>query len=242
MDYLNTRFRNGGQAQHLDDLEDILNSPAPALDSASSTADSQPLSDKRSLSQEASPSASAHQPAAASVSDQSASSSGAQTHCDRQAQEPTSPPPPSEDAGKQPAAAGKRFSLITAYQSASAPLASAWAYVPNYTLLRQDVQGSEALPDSHSNRLPFLLHYMAQNKGATAAAAVAGAAAGGVVAGPLGMAAGAKSGAFMVAVGAAAAGAAQQYFLPSGLHTSADANTDAGMPSSTTRQESAAVS
>ena len=32
---------------------------------------------------------------------------------------------------------------------------------------------------------------MAQNKGATAAAAVAGAAAGGVVAGPLGMAAGA---------------------------------------------------
>ncbi|KAL0031941.1 hypothetical protein WJX79_007189 [Trebouxia sp. C0005] len=119
-----TRFGSHLQAQHLDDLEDILNSPAPALDHPATT-------------------------------------ENLRTHLQR----------------LKP---------------------------------QMDTQSSTG----QSTRLPFLLEHMARNKGATAAATIAGAAAGGAIAGPLGIAAGAKSGAFMIAVGAAAAGAAQHYYSP----------------------------
>ncbi|KAL0055036.1 hypothetical protein WJX82_006154 [Trebouxia sp. C0006] len=134
-----TRFGSHSQAQHLDDLEDILNSPAPALD--------------------------------------------------------------------QPAQQVQSTALLT-YQSASAPIAAVWARLPEH-LQRLKPQMDTESSTGPSTRLPFLLEHMARNKGATAAATIAGAAAGGAIAGPLGIAAGAKSGAFMVAVGAAAAGAVQ---------------------------------
>lgn len=213
MKYWTTSFRTGQQAQHLDDLEDILNSPAPALGSQVTSID-KPSSDAECPVNRITPAVSLPTSIAKdSQPDQSVSLAPAHLQpCNRvagpslQGQLPVTC---SEEPGQT-----RRLSVwSSAYHSASAPLTAVWARVPEQVQRYTPLWATESDRD-HTGRLPFLLEHMARNKGATAAATIAGAAAGGAIAGPLGIAAGAKSGAFMVAIGAAAAGAAQHYYLP----------------------------
>lgn len=193
MSHWTTRFTPRQQVQGLDDLEDILNSPSPALGPTSFDP--------------------GHLPAA-NPSQQVGSSLA--VSCE--AAQPDLLPKGHRHATRDAIESQKASVWSTAYQSASAPLAAVWARIPqqlqNFPSLKASDVGSGNQSTFNSQ---YLLDLMARNKAATAAATVAGAAAGGAVAGPFGMAAGAKTGALMVAVGAAAAGAAQHYYLPVAL-------------------------
>lgn len=208
-----TRFGSHSQAQHLDDLEDILNSPAPALDHPASTEDScVACQDTRAQDSTTEPPSNSTPAAAQQIQPSALLSSSAQSH-DAPHGASNMQADANGNASKKPRHGGQLSVWNTAYQSASAPIAAVWARLPEH-LQRLSPQTDVESSTQQSTRLPFLLEHMARNKGATAAATLAGAAAGGAIAGPLGIAAGAKSGAFMVAVGAAAAGAAQHYYLP----------------------------
>ncbi|DBB08767.1 TPA: hypothetical protein ACH3X3_007433 [Trebouxia sp. C0006] len=206
-----TRFGSHSQAQHLDDLEDILNSPAPALDQPGTTQTACTACQDIGAQVPTTDSLTTSTPAAAQqVQSTALLSSSAQSH---DASASNMQADVTDNACEKPSRNGQLSVWNTAYQSASAPIAAVWARLPEH-LQRLKPQMDTESSTGPSTRLPFLLEHMARNKGATAAATIAGAAAGGAIAGPLGIAAGAKSGAFMVAVGAAAAGAAQHYYLP----------------------------
>ncbi|DBA88723.1 TPA: hypothetical protein ACH3X1_004148 [Trebouxia sp. C0004] len=214
MDYWKrTRFGSHSQAQHLDDLEDILNSPAPALDHPATTEDVCPVcQDTRAQDSTTEALSTSSTAAAQQIPSTALLSSSAQSH-DASHDVAEMQANATGHASEEPHHVGQLSVWNTAYQTASVPIAAVWARLPEH-LQRLNPQTDADSSTGQSTRLPFLLEHMARNKGATAAATLAGAAAGGAIAGPLGIAAGAKSGAFMVAVGAAAAGAAQHYYLP----------------------------
>ncbi|KAA6418462.1 MAG: hypothetical protein FRX49_11622 [Trebouxia sp. A1-2] len=206
-----TRFGSHLQAQHLDDLEDILNSPAPALDHPATTENLRTVCQDTTAQDPTTEPLPTSTPAAAQqVQSTALLSSSVQSH---DASASNTQADVTGNACEKPSHVGQLSVWNTAYQSASAPIAAVWARLPEH-LQRLKPQMDTQSSTGQSTRLPFLLEHMARNKGATAAATIAGAAAGGAIAGPLGIAAGAKSGAFMIAVGAAAAGAAQHYYSP----------------------------
>lgn len=206
-----TRFGSHSQAQHLDDLEDILNSPAPALDHPSTTENwCVACQDTRAQDPTTEPQPASTPAAAQQIQSIPLLSASAQSY---DASASNMQADVTGNASEEPGHVEQLSVWNTAYQSASAPIAAVWARLPEH-LQRLKPQSDTEFSTGQSTRLPFLLEHMVRNKGATAAATIAGAAAGGAIAGPLGIAAGAKTGAFMVAVGAAAAGAAQHYYLP----------------------------
>lgn len=220
MNYWTTRFNPGQQAHGLDDLEDILNSPSPALGPTSFDPGHLPAAD---CSQQSASAADSTGPAAISKSGSAAanavqrpsSATGSSLAVSSESAQPDLLLRGHRHAPGDAVEAQKASVWKTAYQSASAPLAAVWARIPEQLQRIPSLTASDVSSENQSTfRSQYLLDLMAKNKAATAAATVAGAAAGGAVAGPLGMAAGAKTGALMVAVGAAAAGAAQHYYLP----------------------------
>ena len=206
------------QAQHLDDLEDILNSPAPALDHPATTENLCVVSQHTRAQDLTTEAPSTSTPAAArQVESTALLSSSAQSH-DTSASNMQADV--TSNALEEPSHVGQLSVWNTAYQSASSPIAAVWARLPEQLqrlkpqtvsrekgllLAAHDLVQSNAnlaiigtLQDADSStgqstRLPFLLEHMARNKGATAAATIAGAAAGGAIAGPLGIAAGTAS-------------------------------------------------
>ncbi len=211
-------FGAGQPPQHLDDLEDILNSPAPALDSA---AHSTPRGSSDMELNCDSPAQGLPHSTAEPQPDQSLSSTAQpQPQTDSQSADLSRnqqfPASSAEESGQ----ARKLSVWSTAYQSASTPITAVWARVPEHLQRLKSnlvharskcssecahhlqcqgnnqhhdtlLQNSPSEPDEQqSRRLPFLLDQMGRNKAATAAATVAGAAAGGAIAGPFGIAAG----------------------------------------------------
>lgn len=202
------------QAQHLDDLEDILNSPAPALDQPATTETACTACQDTRSQDLIKDSLTTSTPAAAQqVQSTALLSSSAQSH-DSSASNMQAV---TDNACEKPSRDGQLSVWNTAYQSASAPIAAVWARLPEHLqrLKPQMVSNERTTNAAHdmmcnsvplftiigtlqdtesctgqSTRLPFLLEHMARNKGATAAATIAGAAAGGAIAGPLGIAAG----------------------------------------------------
>lgn len=199
----------------MDDLEDILNSPSPALDSTSADPRQLPAAD---WSARAVPAPDSNIPADAAhcVQGLSGASSNSTATCSESADPALTTQLPSL-ANKNATESKKASVWSTAYHSASAPLAAAWARIPDqlqnlpsltvaeYIKLPRQCSPClsvaytvsstlQAVHDTCKNhcttRSQYLLDLMARNKAATAAATVAGAAAGGAVAGPFGIAAG----------------------------------------------------
>ena len=124
-----TLWRLGQPAQGLDDLEDILNSPAPALDSTSvdrHLSSSAVCLGPASAPQSAAPAHSTDSGSAAAPSAQGLSGNSAASSLPDLDQLTQLPRRTTTDA-----ADSKKASVwITAYQSASIPLAAAWASIP----------------------------------------------------------------------------------------------------------------
>lgn len=203
------------QQHHLEDLEEILNTPSPALNhevSSSVFLEGQPVpviqrssSEPNLLSHAASALSSVQQPAAAiSLDKQVAGSQQAAEHILQDAAAPDS----RSSRLQQQLLAWQS----SAYETTVAPLAAIRSRMKGEH--QTQAQGSHGSWLTARPQLPNLMEHLVNNRSAAIAASVAGGAAGGAIAGPLGVAAGAKTGAFMIAVGAAAAGAAQQYYLP----------------------------
>lgn len=213
-------WRTGQQAHGLDDLEDILNSPSPALGPTSFDPGHLPAAD---CSQQSASAADSTGPAAISKSGSAAanavqrpsSATGSSLAVSSESAQPDLLLRGHRHAPGDAVEAQKASVWKTAYQSASAPLAAVWARIPEQLqripsltvtyltkqckhILHSDcltvtlaLQASDVSSENQSTfRSQYLLDLMAKNKAATAAATVAGAAAGGAVAGPLGMAAG----------------------------------------------------
>ena len=207
----------GAQAQELDDLEDILNTPSPALDRPANN--SRPL-----LAREGNTSETSFVSEAATQTDATATAAEHQITSLALEESTTSELPDSPlqvhttsdttcNSITQPQQLTPWNSVL---QSASAPIVAAWAQIPQQLQRFKSQKVSlqwhrfclrscscwavvfEAFmqePDPTSERQTlyrpqYILEFMARNPAATAAATVAGAAAGGAVAGPLGMAAG----------------------------------------------------
>lgn len=121
-----TLWRLGQQAQSLDDLEDILNSPAPALGYTSvdrHQSSSAVCSELTSAPDSDAPANSTDSGSAAAPSGQGLSAASSLPDLDQVTQLP-------RRATTDAADSEKASVWSTAYQSASVPLAAAWASIP----------------------------------------------------------------------------------------------------------------
>ena len=120
------------QAQHLDDLEDILNSPAPALDHPASTEDScVACQDTRAQDSTTEPPSNSTPAAAQQIQPSALLSSSAQSH-DAPHGASNMQADANGNASKKPRHGGQLSVWNTAYQSASAPIAAVWARLPEH--------------------------------------------------------------------------------------------------------------
>ncbi len=117
------------QAQHLDDLEDILNSPAPALDHpATSENVCTVCQDTRGQDATTDELPTSTPAAAQQIQSTALLASSAQTH-DVSASMPADV---TGNACEKPSHDGQLSVWNTAYQSASAPIAAVWARLPEH--------------------------------------------------------------------------------------------------------------
>ena len=117
----------GHQAQHLDDLEDILNSPSPALDKAAAGVDLSET-DTDSVTQQGSGSQALLASTAKAQQDQSTALSDAPAQSSYQ----SSQEHVLDNVTPKPSQAGQLSVWTTAYQSASAPVAAVFARIPEH--------------------------------------------------------------------------------------------------------------
>ncbi len=118
------------QAQHLDDLEDILNSPAPALDPPATTETScTACQDTRAQDPTAEVLTTSTPAAAQQVQSTALLSSSAQSH---DASASNMQADVIGNACEKPSRDGQLSVWNTAYQSASAPIAAVWARLPEH--------------------------------------------------------------------------------------------------------------
>lgn len=117
----------GHQAQHLDDLDDILNSPSPALGKEAADVDLSET-DTDTFTQQGSGSQARPASTAEAQQDQSTASSGTPAQSSHQSlQERVL-----DKVTSQPDQAGQLSVWTTAYQSASAPVAAVFARIPEH--------------------------------------------------------------------------------------------------------------
>lgn len=118
------------QAQHLDDLEDILNSPAPALDQPGTTQTACTACQDIGAQVPTTDSLTTSTPAAAQqVQSTALLSSSAQSH---DASASNMQADVTDNACEKPSRNGQLSVWNTAYQSASAPIAAVWARLPEH--------------------------------------------------------------------------------------------------------------
>lgn len=118
------------QAQHLDDLEDILNSPAPALDHPATTENLCTVCQDTRAQDPTTEALPTSTPAAAQqVQSTALLSSSAQSH---DASASNMQADVIGNACEKPSHVGQLSVWNTAYQSASAPIAAVWARLPEH--------------------------------------------------------------------------------------------------------------
>ena len=133
------------QAQHLDDLEDILNSPAPALDHLATTEDLCVVcTDTRAQDSTTEALPTSTPTSAQQVQSTALLSSSAQAH---DASASNMQANVTGKASEEPSHVGQLSVWNTAYQSASAPIAAVWARLPEHLqrLKPQTVSGERRL-------------------------------------------------------------------------------------------------